>query len=310
MLTLRRLAVIPTLRCTLRCRMCCNSVPLYDNPPFLPVNEVIADTMAAFDLADRIEWIQLVGGEIFLYPELAALIDAIAGRREQFDRLVLMTNGTLLPPPGAAEALARLAPACEVQISDYGPLSRRVRELEALLAGYGVPSQTKVFHGDLQHYGGWVDNTSYADRGWSEDERRALFDSCWQIKMRNYHMYEGKLHPCIRSLFGLDLGKIPVPAEEYVDVRDLSRSREEKRESLARLADRPLTACRYCGGFDTLRAKRFPAAEQMPICSELRSCAERRASCSGQSPCADQVPICSGQSPCAERHTECAERLP
>ena len=297
MLTLRRLAVIPTLRCTLRCRLCCNSVPLYDNPPFLPVNEVIADTMAAFDLADRIEWIQLVGGEIFLYPELAALIDAIAGRREQFDRLVLMTNGTLLPPPGAAEALARLAPACEVQISDYGRLSRRVRELEALLAGYGVPSQTKVFHGDLQHYGGWVDNTSYAERGWSEDERRALFDSCWQIKMRNYHMYEGKLHPCIRSLFGLDLGKIPVPAEEYVDVRDLSRSREEKRETLARLADRPLTACRYCGGFDTLRAKRFPAAEQMPICSELRSCAERRASC-------------SEQSPCAERHTECAERLP
>ena len=80
-------------------------------------------------------------------------------------------------------------------------------------------------------------------------------------------------------------------------MRDLSRSREEKRETLARLADRPLTACRYCGGFDTLRAKRFPAAEQMPICSELR-------------PCADQVPICSGQSPCAERHTECAERLP
>ena len=265
MLTLRRLAVIPTLRCTLRCRLCCNSVPLYDNPPFLPVNEVIADTMAAFDLADRIEWIQLVGGEIFLYPELAALIDAIAGRREQFDRLVLMTNGTLLPPPGAAEALARLAPACEVQISDYGPLSRRVRELEALLAGYGVPSQTKVFHGDLQHYGGWVDNTSYADRGWSREEQKEIFDSCWQIKMRNYHMYEGKLHPCIRSLFGLDLGKIPVPAEEYVDVRDLSRSREEKRETLARLADRPLTACRYCGGFDTLRAERFPAAEQAAL---------------------------------------------
>ena len=76
MLTLRRLAVIPTLRCTLRCRLCCNSVPLYDHPPLLPAEEVSADIDAAFALADRIEWFQFVGGEIFLYRELADLIRA------------------------------------------------------------------------------------------------------------------------------------------------------------------------------------------------------------------------------------------
>lgn len=264
MLTLRRLAVIPTLRCTLRCRLCCNSVPLYLDPPFLPEREVASDIHAAFSLVDRIEWIQLVGGEIFLYPKLAYLIDAIREHRAQFDRLILMTNGTLLPPPGVLDALVALGPDCEVQISDYGPLSRRVRELEMLLAAHGIPSQTKVFYGDMQHYGGWVDNTSYDDRHWSDEQIKDIFGNCWQIKMRNYHMYEGKLHACIRSLFGLDLGKIPVPPEEYVDVRDLSQSREEKRAALARLADRPLTACRYCGGFDTLRAERFPAAEQLP----------------------------------------------
>lgn len=265
MLTLRRLAVIPTLRCTLRCRLCCNSVPLYDHPPLLPAEEVSADIDAAFALADRIEWFQFVGGEIFLYRELADLIARAAAHRSQFDRLILMTNGTLLPPPGVCSELASLAPDCEVQISDYGPLSPRVRDLEELFARHGIPCRTKIFHGDLQHYGGWVDNTSYAFRGYTQPQVQELFRSCWQIRLANAHMYRGRIHPCIRSLFGQDLGLIPVPPGDYVDVRDLSQSREEKREILARFGQLPPLACQYCGGFDSLRAERFPAAEQAAL---------------------------------------------
>ena len=265
MLTLRRLAVIPTLRCTLRCRLCCNSVPLYDRPPLLPAEEVAADIDAAFALADRIEWFQFVGGEIFLYRELADLIARAAAHRSQFDRLILMTNGTLPPPPGVCSELASLAPDCEVQISDYGPLSPRVRDLEELFARHGIPCRTKIFHGDLQHYGGWVDNTSYAFRGYTQPQVQELFRSCWQIRLANAHMYRGRIHPCIRSLFGQDLGLIPVPPGDYVDVRDLSQSREEKREILARFGQFPPLACQYCGGFDSLRAERFPAAEQAAL---------------------------------------------
>ena len=222
MLRLRRLALIPTLRCTLNCRLCCNSVPLYRNPPFLPLEELARDLQALFDLVDSIEWIQLVGGEIFLYPQLAPLLREIRRCDSQFDKLILMTNGTLTPGEEALAALQEYGPRCQVQISDYGKYSFRIRELED------------------------------------------LFRSCWQIGMKNYHMYQGKIHNCIRSLFGLDLGLIPVPEEEYVDVRDTGKSREEKRAALARFDTRPLTACRYCGGFDTARAKRYPAAEQAP----------------------------------------------
>lgn len=264
MLRLRRLALIPTLRCTLNCRLCCNSVPLYRNPPFLPMEELARDLQALFDLVDSIEWIQLVGGEIFLYPQLAPLLREIRRCDSQFDKLILMTNGTLTPGEEVLAALQEYGPRCQVQISDYGKYSFRIRELEAALAERAVPSVTKIFHGDMQHYGGWVDNTSYADRGYSQEELEDLFRSCWQIGMKNYHMYQGKIHNCIRSLFGLDLGLIPVPEEEYVDVRDMGKSREEKRAALARFDTRPLTACRYCGGFDTARAKRYPAAEQAP----------------------------------------------
>ena len=96
-------------------------------------------------------------------------------------------------------------------------------------------------------------------------EMQELFRSCWQIRLANAHMYRGRIHPCIRSLFGQDLGLIPVPPGDYVDVRDLSQSREEKREILARFGQLPPLACQYCGGFDSLRAERFPAAEQAAL---------------------------------------------
>ena len=263
MLELRRLAIIPTLKCTLNCKLCCNSVPLYHNPPYLPKEEVCSDIKAVFKLVDRIEWIQLVGGELFMHPEIGAIIEEIFQYRAQFDKLILMTNGTLIPGEAALRALERYEDACEVQISDYGTYSFRIRELERVLSERHIPYKTKVFHGDMQHYGGWVDNTSFEDRGYNEQQRNELFRNCWQIGMKNYHMYQGKLHNCIRSLFGADLGLIPVPEEEYVDVRDQSRSREEKRERLRSFNSKPLTACQYCGGFDTVNAKRYPAAEQV-----------------------------------------------
>ena len=263
MLVLRRLAIIPTLKCTLNCKLCCNSVPLYHNPPYLPTSELFDDIRAVFELVDRIEWIQLVGGELFMHPDIGEIIANIYQYRAQFDKLILMTNGTLLPKENALLALKKYGEACQVQISDYGKYSYKIRELEKVLTDYGIPHVTKVFHGDMQHYGGWVDNTSYEKRGYSEEELHTLFDSCWQIGMKNYHMYQGKLHNCIRSLFGLDLGLIPVQDGEYVDVRDSSTSREEKRAILEQFNTKPLTACQYCGGFDSKNAKRYPAAEQI-----------------------------------------------
>ena len=181
-----------------------------------------------------------------------------------------MTNGTLLPPPGVCSELASLAPDCEVQISDYGPLSPRVRDLEELFARHGIPCRTKIFHGGLQHYGGWVDNTSYAFRKYTQPQVQDLFRSCWQIRLANAHMYRGRIHPCIRSLFGPDLGLIPVPPGDYVDVRDLSQSREEKREILARFGQLPPLACQY------LRRLRLAPRRALPGGGAGRAVIDRR----------------------------------
>jgi len=263
MLVTKRLAVIVTLKCTLRCRLCCNCVPMYKETPILDKQDIMSDIERAFTIYDRIEWFQFVGGELFLHPDLAELIEKAFEFRRQFDRMILMTNGTLLPNAATLEQLKKHKDMVEVQISDYGKLSRKLNELAAVLKENEIPYVVKAFHGDMQHYGGWVDAGDFSDKRETEKELAEKFASCWQIGMENLHLYKGQIHNCIRSLFALDLEKVKIPKNEYIDLRDETQTLVEKREIAERFNHKVLTACRYCNGFDTKNSKRYPAAEQI-----------------------------------------------
>lgn len=263
MLITRRLAVIVTLKCTLNCRLCCNCVPLYQKPPILDKEEIMGDIDNVFGLYDKIEWFQFVGGELFLHPDLAEIADHAFRYAGKFDRMILMTNGTLLPDQATLDVFQRHRDRVEVQISDYGSVSKKLPALKKALEERQIGCVVKTFHGDIQHYGGWVDAGDFSAREESDAETLEKFNSCWQIEMENLHLYRGKLHNCIRSLFALDLGMVEIPEDEYVDLRSQSLTPEEKREIAKGFNKKPLTACRYCNGFNTRNSRRYPAAEQM-----------------------------------------------
>ena len=63
MLKTKRMSIVPTFVCTLRCRLCSNHMPAFQNPPRASVEEMKADIDALFALFDHIEWLQFVGGE-------------------------------------------------------------------------------------------------------------------------------------------------------------------------------------------------------------------------------------------------------
>lgn len=263
MLSTRRLAIIVTLKCTLKCKLCCNCVPMYNNPPIIEKELIFNDIKEAFTIYDRIEWFQFVGGELFLHPNMDDIIKEGIKYSNQFSKLIIMTNGTIIPSKGVFSVLSENKEKVQVQISDYGVLSYKIRDLERLLKDHQIPYVTKVFHGDIQHYGGWVDCGGFDDRGYSDEEIQYLFDHCWQIGMSNLHLYNGEIHNCIRSLFAKDLNQLEIPKDEYIDLRNDEYTLEEKRILAAKFNTSPLTACKACGGFDTKNSKRYPAAEQL-----------------------------------------------
>lgn len=262
-LNLRRLAIIPTLVCTLKCKLCSNYIPLFRGKvSHVPVDEVIRDVDRIFELVDYTEWLQFVGGEIFMRNDLWRLYEHSLKYKDRFDKLILITNATVLPCERDVAVFEKYGKDIQVQISDYGKYSPKLKEMIALFDDHDIPYVVKKYCGSMQHYGGWIDNTSFEDRRRSEQELIEQHRSCGQVQMRNFHMYRGKIQGCARSLLASELGKIVPAKRDFVDIYDASQTDEEKREVIRHFNDSPRVSCRSCASFlDT--TNRYEAAEQL-----------------------------------------------
>lgn len=262
-LILRRLAIIPTLVCTLNCKLCSNYIPKFrGSVSHVPVDELKNDLDKIFELVDYTEWLQYVGGEIFMRKDLYQLYDySLSKYSDKFEKLILITNATILPCDEDIAALKKYGDRLQVQISDYGKYSYKINEMTELFEKNNIPYIIKKYHGDVQHYGGWIDNTHFEDRGRTEEELIKQHQNCGQVAMRNYHMYRGKIQGCARSLLATELGMITPAERDFVDLYDNSKTNEEKREIIRHFNDSPRVSCRSCASFlDT--TIRYNAAEQ------------------------------------------------
>ncbi|MCL2080212.1 MAG: radical SAM protein [Oscillospiraceae bacterium] len=261
-LMLRRLAIIPTLKCTLKCKLCSNYVTMFNNPKHVPVHEIISDIDRIFEIVDYTEWLQFVGGEIFMRNDLWEVYEHCLRYKEKFDKLIIITNATLLPCKKDIVLYKKYGENLQIQISNYAKYSYKKDDLVELFIKENIPYVIKKYHGDIQHYGGWVDNTDFSDRGRSDAELQKQFESCGQYGMKNFHLYRGKFHGCARSLMASELGKIKPAKRDFIDLNDDETTIAEKRETIRNFNNTPRVSCRSCVSFgdDTIR---FKAAEQI-----------------------------------------------
>ena len=95
MFVLNKFSLVILTRCNLACKLCCEYVPQNKPFPDMTVAEAERILEAAFSVADRITTLHLTGGgEPFLHPNLAQLIEAAMKYADQFDRLMLFTYFT------------------------------------------------------------------------------------------------------------------------------------------------------------------------------------------------------------------------
>ncbi len=263
MLQTKRLSIVPTTVCTLRCRLCANHMPAFQKPPAATPEEMCADIDALFQLFDRIEWLQFVGGEIFTHKHLDGVFSHCRKYSSQFDRLIIETNATLLPTDAEWEALLSHGDKLKVMISDYGELSRVRDGFVELMEKDHVDYVLKKYHGDAesQHFGGWIDNTARRDLLEPDKYVTSQAAKCAQVRMQNMHAFKGKLHRCSNSLFLSELGVCVPNRGDFVDLHDGS-SLEEKRMIIREFYDYPRKSCHYCNWKSGDTAGRFGAAEQ------------------------------------------------
>jgi small nuclear ribonucleoprotein (snRNP)-like protein len=183
----------------------------------------------------------------------------------RFDKLVLMTNATLLPTEAEISALKKYGENLQIQISNYGKLSYQFKETSDLYTANGIPFIIKKYHDDDQHFGGWIDNSKLVKSNETADEAHQRTLGCQQVKLKNMHCYRGQLNRCSQSCFMYTLGVVQPNPGDSVDLNDNSISLDEKREIIANFYNYPRASCFYCVWSEMEKniLARFPAAEQL-----------------------------------------------
>ena len=264
-LVARRVSILTTLRCTLKCKLCSNCMTMFENPQDIPLRQILNDIDGVFELFDHVIWFQFVGGEIFLNKDMKDVFEYTLKYLDCMDKLILMTNATILPTQEEFEVLSKYGKKIEVLFSDYGNLSYRIEDFCSSLRKYEIPYTRKNYHGDEQYFGGWIDNTKMVDLGETWEELCERTAKCPQVSMMNMLCLNGHLHRCRGSCIITALGKTVPNDRDYVDLNNNSVSIEVKRDIVRGFYEYPRASCRVCSWTDTVdeNATRYPAAEQL-----------------------------------------------
>lgn len=257
------MSIVPTFVCTLRCKLCSNHMSAFHNPPKATAEEMKSDIDQLFQLFDRIEWLQFVGGEIFTHRQLDEVFEYCKQYSDQFDRLIVETNATIMPTEKELKSLLSYGSKLKVMISDYGELSKARDALVTVLEQNRIEYVLKKYYGDLegQHFGGWIDNTPCRDLLEPDDYVTKQAAQCAQVRLENMHVFRGKLHRCSNSLFLSELGVCVPNYGDFVDLND-GGCLEGKRAVIEKFYLYPRKSCHYCTWKSGDSAERYSAAEQ------------------------------------------------
>lgn len=259
----RRLAIVPTTNCSLNCRLCCDFLNGPVKRRDIPLEDVCQDIDSCFQLFDHVEWLQFVGGEVFIYRDFPKLLNYAQKYRDRFDRLIIESNGTIFPNEEGQKAILDYQGDITLMISDYGELSRARDRFVEFAEQNQIDYRLKKYYGKDQYFEGWIDNNNPRDLKEPGDVLEVNAKNCPQYICRNMHCFNGKLHRCSNSCFMQEMGLFPPKDNDFVDLRDNSKSIEEKRDIIREFYTHARRSCRYCKFKYIGILPRHPAAEQI-----------------------------------------------
>lgn len=247
--------------CTLRCKRCITLTPYQKNPMNFPKERICRDIDAFFSIYEWVDHFDMEGGETLLHGNLPEIIRKAFEYRENFGRLHILTNGTLLPGSEVMDVCREYQKDVFFIIDDYGPsLSRRKKEITRVFENNGIAYRVDVYHGEGQYCGGWVDFGDMKHKNYSREEQDRVFRNCRQAHCGAPYIKNGGMYLC--SIQAAGIGHIQLKDDEYVDFCS-GKTTEEMIALASRFGSRPTSACAFCKGFDVEHAQRYAAAEQI-----------------------------------------------
>lgn len=115
---LMRTDIMITTRCTLNCEHCNMLMPYYKLQYNKSFEEIQNDLDKYFNIVDFVVTFQIVGGEIFLHPQLYKILNYICSKYSgKIHNILIVTNGTIIPSSEILDICSNFNVA--FSISDY-----------------------------------------------------------------------------------------------------------------------------------------------------------------------------------------------
>jgi hypothetical protein len=211
------------------------------------------DITYLFHVIEKIEVLQIQGGEAFLYNELSELIYLLK-ESEKVCTIQIATNGSLCPTPGQIECFKK----CNVfvRISDYSIIPK-----EKINKSINLYIENDIKYG-IYHF--YESNSTWADLGTGinpdENEQftqekfiQCAFSQCLTLE-------NGRLGHCSRSIMAQGVQGIKLNKDDYVFVR---KNKHLKYDLVKYIEERKyMECCKYCNG--TKNTKQIKPAIQAP----------------------------------------------
>lgn len=266
---MERIIIYMSGMCNLRCKICHEYIPyISSNPPYYSSEQIKKALYEYFQIVSHVKMLTISGGEPFLSGNTEVIVEFLSQFKEQYDKLEIMTNGTLLPSE-------RLLQACmgneksSVFINHYGNLSPEAEAISEICAKRGIHNIVRKYFGEDAHCGGWFDlEILSGERMVDYNELTDRFQNCLTGNNPrlglSFGLFGGSLFACSVSGIVARLGLLD-GSKSCVDLCDDSLSYEKKRDCIVALKNREfLPACAICHGNDSrIVKKRFPPAEQL-----------------------------------------------
>ena len=238
-----------TERCTLKCEKCahgCWNVPMDQEDLSLDAVKESADYY--FNAFDYVQEFVLIGGEPFLYKDLAESIRYIGDHyREQIITFAITTNGTIIP----SEEIIGLCKEFDVHIH----ISNYVKTIPALKERYEklckILDEQRISYDLSDKDDKWVDYGFDSLVRGDEEDLQAVFDKC---KTPCREVRRNKYYFCVQAravsenlLFDVD--------DDYFDLSQIKSIEDKKAlmEFCMGYSEKGyLDMCKYCYGADSL----------------------------------------------------------
>lgn len=248
-LVLGHVDFVTTECCTLKCKACSQSMPLYQNPKNIDIGLSLSCFERFLDSVDRISEIRVLGGEPFVNSEIYKVLEHLDGN-QKIGQIVIYTNGTIIPNGRTLKDLSK--GMAKVHISDYGFNKDAVRKFVTIMQENDI----EYFE---RSYDYWIDLGDFKKRDYTSEQLQGIYDKCGQRYCN--HFFENKFYVCPRVASASRLGFVDVPGD-CVDFSAEATIRQDYRKQIEELLKRkkPFAACAYCNG--TFDAEHIGVAEQ------------------------------------------------